>query len=83
MTLLECVQGRSNSCLYFHPAQEIRVEVHGNSFSGLGAKNQLERFAKELVSAGLWRLVARGSYITWNPWNATENRRPQQAGQLD
>ena len=58
MTLLGFTQGRSNSCLYFHPVREIRVEVHGDDFTGLGAKDQLEWFAKELGKH--WTVETRG-----------------------
>ncbi|CAE7686814.1 GIP, partial [Symbiodinium sp. CCMP2456] len=33
MTQLGFVRGRSNSCLYYHPIREIRVEVHGKHWT--------------------------------------------------
>ena len=58
MTLLGFVQGRSNSCLYFHPVRGIRVEVHGDDFTGLGAQDQLKWFATELGKH--WTVENRG-----------------------
>ena len=58
MTLLGFVQGRSNSCLYYHSTRGIRVEVHGDDFTGLGAKDQLECFAQELGKH--WTVEVRG-----------------------
>lgn len=58
MTLLGFVQGRSNSCLYYHSTRGIRVEVHGDDFTGLGAKDQLEWFAQELGKH--WTVEVRG-----------------------
>ena len=42
MKVLGFTQGRSNSCLYYHPTRHIRVEVHGDDFTGLGTKEHLE-----------------------------------------
>ena len=58
MTQLGFVRGRSNSCLYYHPLREIRVEVHGDDFTGLGAKAELEWFAEELGKH--WTVEVRG-----------------------
>ena len=58
MTLLGFVQGRSNSCLYFHPGRQIQVEVHGDDFTGLGSKDHLEWFATELGKH--WTIEVRG-----------------------
>ena len=58
MTQLGFVRGRSNSCLYFHPSREIRVEVHGDDFTGLGAKPELEWFSAELGKH--WTVEVRG-----------------------
>ena len=58
MNLLGFVQGKSNSCLYFHPEREIRVEVHSDDFTGLGAKGHLEWFASELGKH--WTVETRG-----------------------
>ena len=58
MTQLGFVRGRSNSCLYFHPLREIRVEVHGDDFTGLGAKPELEWFSAELGKH--WTVEVRG-----------------------
>ena len=58
MTQLGFVRGRSNSCLYYHPLREIQVEVHGDDFTGLGTKAELEWFAEELGKH--WTVEVRG-----------------------
>ena len=58
MKILGFTQGLSNSCLYYHPTKHIRVEVHGDDFTGLGAKEHLEWFAKELGKH--WTVETRG-----------------------
>ena len=47
-------QARSNSCLYRHPEKQVRLEVHGDDFTGVGAKIKLparvaRRFSEEAL----------------------------------
>ena len=38
MTLFGFQQAKSNSCLYYHAEKQIRIEVHGDDFTGVGPK---------------------------------------------
>lgn len=58
MTLLGFSQEKANSCLYFHSKRLIRVEVHGDDFTALGEKSQLEWFSHELGKH--WTVETRG-----------------------
>ena len=42
------LQAKSNACLYFHEERNIRIEVHGDNFTGVGPKSDLEWFAAGL-----------------------------------
>lgn len=35
MTSIGFEQGKSNSCIYFHPEKQIRVEVRGDDFTSV------------------------------------------------
>ena len=58
MTLIGFQQAKSNSCLYYHPAKQIRIKVHGDDFTGVGPKAELEWFAAELRKH--WTIDVRG-----------------------
>ena len=42
MMLIGFQQAKSNSCLYYHAEKQIRIEVHGDDFTGVGPKAELE-----------------------------------------
>ena len=48
MLALGFLQAKSNAFLYFHEERNIRIEVHGDDFTGVGPKSELEWFASEL-----------------------------------
>lgn len=52
------LQARSNSCLYYHPEKQIRLEVHGDDFTGVGAKSELQWLADSLKKH--WTIELRG-----------------------
>ena len=52
------LQAKSNDCLYFHEERNIRIEVHGDDFNGVGPKSELEWFASELKK--FWIVDLRG-----------------------
>ena len=58
MTLIGFQQAKSNSCLYYHAEKQIRIEVHGGDFTGVGPKAELEWFAAELRKH--WTVDVRG-----------------------
>ena len=68
MLALGFLQAKSNACLYFHEERNIRIEVHGDDFTGVGPKSELEWFAAELKKEVL------DLYIYWwiriEPWNS-------------
>eukprot|EP00435_Cladocopium_sp_Y103_P000902 s6681_g1.t1 len=74
MNLLGFIQGRSNSCLYFHAEREIRVEVHGDDFTGLGSKEQLQWFAQELGKHWTERVDEIDEAELLNPEDASRYR---------
>ena len=58
MMLMGFQQAKSNSCLYYHAEKQIRIEVHGDDFTGVGPKTELEWFAAELRKH--WTIDVRG-----------------------
>ena len=48
MLALGFSQAKINACLYFHEERNIRIEAHGDDFTGVGLKRELEWFAAEL-----------------------------------
>ena len=58
MMLIGFQQAKSNSCLYYHAEKQIRIEVHGDDFTGVGPKAELEWFAAELRKH--WTIDVRG-----------------------
>ena len=48
MLALAFLQAKSNACSYFHEERNIRIEVHGDDFTGVGPKSELEWFPSEL-----------------------------------
>ena len=58
MTTMRFARGKSNSCGYYHPEKQIRVEVHGDDFTRVGSKSNLDWFAEELKEH--WTIDARG-----------------------
>ena len=58
MLALGFLQARSNACLYFHEERNMRIEVHGDDFTGVGPKSELEWFASELKK--FWTVDLRG-----------------------
>ena len=58
MMLIGFQQAKSNSCLYYHAEKQIRIEVHGDDFTGVGPKAELECFAAELRKH--WTIDVRG-----------------------
>ena len=58
MLALGFLQAKSNACLYFHEERNIRIEVHGDDFTGVGPKRELEWFADELKK--FWTVYLRG-----------------------
>ena len=62
MMLIGFQPAKSNSCLYYHADKQIRIEVHGDDFTGVGPKAELEWFAAELRKH--WTIDVRG---IWGP----------------
>ena len=58
MMLIGFQQAKSNSCLYYHAEKQIRIEVRGDDFTGVGPKAELEWFAAELRKH--WTIDVRG-----------------------
>ena len=58
MLALGFLQAKSNACLHFHEERNIRIEVHGDDFTGVGPKSELEWFAAELKKS--WTVDLRG-----------------------
>ena len=59
MISLGSIQAKSNySCLYYHEQRQIRLEVHGDDFTGVGAKAELEWLADQLAKH--WAIDLRG-----------------------
>ena len=58
MIKLGFMQASSNSCLYFHKEKQIRIEVHGDDFTGVGPKSELQWFADALKA--YWTIDVRG-----------------------
>jgi hypothetical protein len=51
-------QGRSNPCLYWHPDEELRVEVHGDDFTSVGPYDKVLWFQQQLKT--WWKTEDRG-----------------------
>ena len=49
MLALGLIQAKSNSCLYNHEQRQVCLEVHGDDFTGVGAKTELEWLADQLA----------------------------------
>ena len=58
MLALGFLQAKSNACSYFHEERNIRIEVHGDDFTGVGPKREFEWFASELKK--FWTVDLRG-----------------------
>ena len=51
-------QGKSNPCIYYHPARELRTEVHGDDFTTVGSFEDTKWF--HTSAAKEWQVVERG-----------------------
>ena len=58
MLALGFTQAKSNSFLYYHEQRQIRLEVHGDDFTGVGAKAELEWLADQLAKH--WTIDLQG-----------------------
>ena len=38
------LQGKSNPCIYYHSARELRTEVHGDDFTSVGSFEDIKWF---------------------------------------
>ena len=58
MKKLRFLQGKSNPCIYFHPARELRSEVRGDDFTTVGSFDDIKWF--HTSAAKEWQVVERG-----------------------
>ena len=58
LTRLGFVRGMSNGCVFYHPIRDLRTSIHGDNFSSLGARLDLDWFEKEL--AKVWDIKLEG-----------------------
>ena len=57
-------QGASSPCVYYHPQRDIRTTVHGDDFTTLASREQLEWLHAEMSAE--WEIVVR--HILGPPW---------------
>ena len=49
MKKLHFRQGASSPCIFWHPVRDLRTTVHGDNFSTLGTRLDLDWFEKQLA----------------------------------
>lgn len=64
------IPAKSNSCIYYRPEEQSRVEVHGDDFTGVGSKLEFKGFADELTKHCAFdiRGILTHSIVILNRW---------------
>ena len=73
MKRISFIQGKSNPCIYYHEARDLRVEVHGDDFTSVGPFESIKWFHEK--AAKEWHVVVRGVLGPPGAENATQSIR--------